>query len=160
MLCKLLSTARDIIFSKCEALTTCYVLCLMSPLTNFHSISLQTKEGLQNALETTDLMVRAANVTLHAAATGEDISNRITIPQLIGDPNVPAALVKNPSRTVKISQLTSQISSIDVVAALESWGKNVTGFFFGKLDSVAFVEFEVSITLELQFVLGHIPCSR
>ncbi|KAL3507615.1 hypothetical protein ACH5RR_032997 [Cinchona calisaya] len=63
---------------------------------------------------------------------------------------------KNPTRTVKITQLTRDISSHDVMAALASSGSNVTGFFLGALNSVAYVEFEVSISLHLLFDYGHV----
>lgn len=119
-------------------------------------ISLQTREGLQNALEKTDMLVRNASITVEAAGSQEDISNRISIPSLIGDPSVPVALVKNPTRTVKITQLTCDICSHDVVAALTSCGVHVTGFFLGTLKSVAYVEFEVSFSVHQQFIFGHI----
>nr|XP_027116596.1 uncharacterized protein LOC113734306 isoform X1 [Coffea arabica] len=106
------------------------------------TIYFKTREGLRNALEETDIMVTNRNVTVEAAASVEDKSYRTSIPSLIGDPDVPAGLVKNPTRTVKITQLTCDISSDDVIAALTSCGSKVTGFFLGALDSVAFVEFE------------------
>ncbi|KAI8010985.1 hypothetical protein LOK49_LG06G02646 [Camellia lanceoleosa] len=90
----------------------------------------QTKEGMQN-------------VIVEAASSTENLPNKTSIPNLIGDPDVPSSLVKNPTRTVMIKQLTPDISSHDIEEALAFCGSNISGFFFGSSSFVAYVEFEI-----------------
>lgn len=80
---------------------------------------------------------------MEATGLDEDMSNKISIPILIGDPSIPTALVKNPTRTVVIKKLTHDISSRHIEAALTFCGSNITGFFLGSSSSAAYVEFEV-----------------
>ncbi|KAL8121921.1 hypothetical protein AgCh_018596 [Apium graveolens] len=94
--------------------------------------------GMQNALQATDLHLRGCNIALEAAGQ----SKHITIPSLIGDPDAPAALIKNPMRTVAIKQLTYKISPRHIEEALAFCESNISGFFLGSSDSVAYVEFE------------------
>ncbi|KAK3016859.1 hypothetical protein RJ639_005980, partial [Escallonia herrerae] len=102
----------------------------------------KTREGLQKALEMTDLLVKGVIVSMEAVSSLDSISTRFLIPNLIDDPNVPAALAKNPTRTVMLKQLTDDISSHDIEKALAFCGSNISGFFFGSSSSVAYVEFE------------------
>ncbi|XP_028103538.1 uncharacterized protein LOC114302679 isoform X3 [Camellia sinensis] len=89
----------------------------------------QTKEGMQN-------------VIVEAASSTENLPNKTSIPNLIGDPDVPSSLVKNPTRTVMIKQLTPDIRSHDIEEALAFCGSNISGIFFGSSSFVAYVEFE------------------
>ncbi|KAL7251432.1 hypothetical protein ACSBR1_013300 [Camellia fascicularis] len=89
----------------------------------------QTKDGMQN-------------VIVEAASSTENLPNKTSIPNLIGDPDVPSSLVKNPTRTVMIKQLTPDIRSHDIEEALAFCGSNISGFFFGSSSFVAYVEFE------------------
>ncbi|KAL0392706.1 UNVERIFIED_CONTAM: hypothetical protein Sradi_2493400 [Sesamum radiatum] len=86
--------------------------------------------------------VRRGVITVESAAFVEKRTLTVPIPSLIGDPNVPAALVKNPTRTIKIVQLTGEISSHHIQEALAFCESNVSGYFLGYNPSVAYVEFE------------------
>ncbi|KAK2973878.1 hypothetical protein RJ640_013932 [Escallonia rubra] len=86
----------------------------------------KTREGLRKALEMTDLLVQGVIVSMEAVSSLDSISKRIPIPNLIDDPNVPAALVKNPTRTVILKQLTDDISSHDIEKALAFCGSNIS----------------------------------
>lgn len=107
-------------------------------------VLLQTQEGLQKALGKTDLTVRNIDVFVEGASS-RDVPNKVTVPNLIGDPKVPTALVKNPTRTVVIKQLTDDISSHHLKEALDFCGSGISGVFLGSSSSVAYVEFEVSL---------------
>lgn len=105
---------------------------------------MQTSAGLQKALKKTDLVVEDVDVIMEGTSSLEIISNRISIPDLIGDPDVPGALVKNPTRTAVIKGLTLDMSWKHLVKAL-SCGKGISGFIMGSSSSVAYVEFEVRL---------------
>lgn len=80
---------------------------------------------------------------MESATTTEKRSVKTPIPSVNGDPDAPAALVKNPTWTIKIEQLTREISSHDIEEALAFCQSNVSGYFMGSSESVAYVEFEV-----------------
>lgn len=101
----------------------------------------ETGAGLQKALKKTDLVVEDVDVIMEGTSSLEIISNRISIPDLIGDPDVPGALVKNPTRTAVIKGLTLDMSWKHLEKAL-SCGKGISGFIMGSSSSVAYVEFE------------------
>ncbi|XP_065624071.1 uncharacterized protein LOC112021211 isoform X5 [Quercus suber] len=105
-------------------------------------VHFEKREGLQKALKKTDLIVRNADVVVKAASPGDDAPSRIFVPELIGDPDVPVALVKNPTRTVKIEQLTHDISSDQLQEALAFCGSGISSFCLGSSSCVAYVEFE------------------
>lgn len=107
---------------------------------------LQTREVMQKALQTVDLMVNGGIVVLETASSLEYLCTKIPIPNLIGDPNAPAALLKNPTRTVAIKQLTSEICTRHIEEALTFCGSNITGIFLGSSSDVAYVEFEVEFS--------------
>ncbi|KAL6954949.1 hypothetical protein U1Q18_044391 [Sarracenia purpurea var. burkii] len=103
----------------------------------------QTKEGMRKALKKTGLTVQNSTIIVEAAHSADDIPNTTLIPNLIGYPEIPASLVKNPTaRTVMIKQLTPDISLCDIEEALAFCGRKISGFFFGSSTSVAFVELE------------------
>ncbi|KAK1390661.1 RRM domain-containing protein [Heracleum sosnowskyi] len=105
------------------------------------TVYFKTWEGMQKALQTTDLSLRGWTITLEAASSlGQ--SKNMTIPSLIGDPDAPAALIKNPIRTVAIKQLSHKICPRHIEEALAFCESNISGFFLGSSDSVAYVEFE------------------
>lgn len=103
---------------------------------------MQTGKGLKEALKKTDLMIGKANVIVEAPSFVPD-TTMILIPELIGDPDVPAALVKNPTRTVKIKQLAQDISSDQLQKALAFCNCGTSNFLLDSANSVAYVEFEV-----------------
>ncbi|KAK4388132.1 hypothetical protein Sango_2419800 [Sesamum angolense] len=112
------------------------------PLLKTACIYFKTSGGLSNALKKSGGSVRRGVITVESAAFVEKRTLTVPIPSLIGDPNVPAALVKNPTRTIKIVQLTSEISSHHIQEALAFCESNVSGYFLGYNPSVAYVEFE------------------
>lgn len=81
------------------------------------------------------------------SATSENRTTTISVPSLLGDPDMPAALVKNPTRTIRIEQLTQEMSSHHIVEALSFCSSNISGYFLGSSHSVAYVEFEVNYLL-------------
>ncbi|XP_017215727.1 uncharacterized protein LOC108193536 isoform X1 [Daucus carota subsp. sativus] len=106
------------------------------------TVYFKTWTGMQNALKATDLLLRNWTITLEEASSLKSQSKSITIPRLIGDPDAPAALVKNPTRTVAIKQLTHEICPRHIEEALAFCESNISGFYLGTSDSVAYVEFE------------------
>ncbi|KAL0322545.1 UNVERIFIED_CONTAM: hypothetical protein Sangu_1873800 [Sesamum angustifolium] len=76
------------------------------PLLKTACIYFKTSGGLSNALKKSGGSVRRGVITVESASFVEKRTLTVPIPSLIGDPNVPAALVKNPTRTIKIVQLT------------------------------------------------------
>lgn len=103
---------------------------------------MQTREGYQNALKKTDLMVLNAEAFVEASSS-EDMDDAISIPDLIGDPDAPVALVKNPTKTVKVKQLSEDISSQQLKEALAFCQSGISSFYLGSTSSVLYVEFEV-----------------
>ena len=108
---------------------------------------------MQKALKKTDLMINYEDVIVEASFM-EDAPTRIPIPELIGDPDVPAALVKNPTRTAKIKQLTRDISSCQLQEALAFCKSGISSFSLGSSSSVAYIEFEVRLLSLLLLVLS------
>lgn len=98
---------------------------------------------MEKALQTIDLVVNGTAVVVEPASSLENLSKKISIPNLIGDPDAPAALVKNPMRTVAIKQLTPEICSRHIEEALTFCESKISGIFLGSSSSVAYVEFEV-----------------
>ncbi|KAG5554289.1 hypothetical protein RHGRI_011974 [Rhododendron griersonianum] len=103
-------------------------------------IYFETKEGMQNALKKTGLILRNTNLIVEAGHSKDNIPRKTLIPNLIGYPEVPASLVKNPTRTVMIRPLTADINSRDIEEALAFCGSKISGFFFGSSSSIAYVE--------------------
>lgn len=77
------------------------------------------------------------------AVSQEDMVERIRIPDLIGDPDVPVSLVKEPTRTVKIHPLDQRIGSNQIREALRFCKRDISKIIFGSSTTAAFVEFEV-----------------
>lgn len=77
------------------------------------------------------------------ATSQEDMVESICIPGLIGDPDVPVALVKKPTRTVKIHPLEHDITSNQIKQALGFCRSGISKFIMGSSKTAAFVEFEV-----------------
>ncbi|KAK4421782.1 hypothetical protein Salat_2128800 [Sesamum alatum] len=113
-----------------------------APLFKTAYIYFETRAGLKNALDKSGEIVCNGVVSVESAASVEKRTLRIPVPSLIGDPDVPAALVKNPTRTIKIVQLTREISSHHIQEALAFCESNVSGYFLGSNPSVSYVEFE------------------
>ncbi|CAL5416491.1 unnamed protein product [Camellia sinensis] len=131
----------DSIFKDCGCITKIKFHPTRSSL-KIACIYFKTKEGMQKALEKSNLIVKKKTVVVEATCSTENMPNRTLIPDLIGDPDVPASLVKNPTRTVMIKELTPDMSSHEIKKALAFCGSNVSGFFFGSSSSTAYMEFE------------------
>nr|GMD77272.1 GPI-anchored adhesin-like protein precursor [Ipomoea batatas] len=101
----------------------------------------KSDEGKKKALEGADVNVRNQTVTVEAAFSLKDVT-KTYIPNLIGLPDVPAALVKNPKRTVLIKNLARDIRSHHIENALYFCKSKISQFFLGSSSSVAYVEFE------------------
>jgi hypothetical protein len=112
---------------------------------------LQTRQGLHKALEKPEVLIKNSNAFIH------DTASRISIPNLIGDIDISVALVKHPTRTVKIKQLTDDISSHQLKEALSFCRSRINGFFLGASSSSAYVEFEVSLYLFGTLFMKHLP---
>ncbi|EYU32569.1 hypothetical protein ABFS82_14G026900 [Erythranthe guttata] len=111
-------------------------------------IYFKTREGFNKALKKTSLLVAGGIVTVESASSTRKRNVKTPIPSLIGDHNTPAALVKNPTRTIKIESLSREISSNHIEEALSFCETNISGYFLGSSDSVAYVEFESEIGKE------------
>jgi hypothetical protein len=88
-----------------------------------------------------DVIVESTSITSFIYSS----KKRIPIPELIGDPDVPAGLVKNPTRTATIKQLAHNISSCQLQEALAFCKSGISSFSLGSSSSVAYVEFEVRL---------------
>lgn len=109
-----------------------------------HPGLLQTSKGLQKALKKTEVVIKNS-IAFIEATSQEEMAHKISIPSLIGDPDIPVALVKHPTHTVKIKQLTRDISSHQLKEALSFCGSGITNFFLGTSSATAYVEFEVKL---------------
>ncbi|XVF28577.1 hypothetical protein REPUB_Repub15cG0042000 [Reevesia pubescens] len=104
-------------------------------------VHFETRKGCQIALKKNDLMIRNTEVFLEGTSS-EDMDNAISIPDLIGDPDAPVALVKNPTKTIKVKHLSEDISSQQLKEALAFSHSRISSFFLGSTSSVRYVEFE------------------
>ncbi|KAL6571402.1 hypothetical protein OROHE_003045 [Orobanche hederae] len=109
-------------------------------------ICFKTREGLMKALQKSGECLSNWTVNVESADSVNNV--KMPIPSLIGDHDVPVALVKNPTRTIKIKKLTRGISSYHIKEALAFCESNVSGYFLGSSHSVAYVEFETEIGKE------------
>ncbi|XP_042062170.1 uncharacterized protein LOC121806255 isoform X1 [Salvia splendens] len=116
--------------------------CRNAPRSQFKtaSINFKTRDGLQKALSKSGMYL-TGQIVVEPAAPGNR-SAVITVPALLGDPDIPAALVKNPTRTIRIEQLTEEICSHNIVEALAFCQSKVSSYFLGPSPSVAYVELE------------------
>ncbi|KAM7485372.1 hypothetical protein LguiA_001381 [Lonicera macranthoides] len=111
---------------------------------NFASVYFKTVEGMNKALESCDRFIKGSCVTVQAASSSimDKMSNIPPIPNLVGDPDAPAALLKNPTRTVMIKPLAQNICSHHIEEALAFCESKISGFFLGSSSTVAYVEFK------------------
>ncbi|XVE81875.1 hypothetical protein DITRI_Ditri15bG0101100 [Diplodiscus trichospermus] len=101
----------------------------------------ETRKGCQNALKKNDLIFLNREAFVEATSL-EDTGDEISIPELIGDPDAPAALVKNPTKTVKVKHVSEDISTKQLKEALAFCHSSITSLFLGSTSSVIYVEFE------------------
>lgn len=83
---------------------------------------------------------------MESAAVMKNKTLNIPIPGLL-DPDIPSALIKNPTKTIKIEKLTKGTSSHHIKEALSFCKSNISGYTLGSSHSVAYVEFEVKYIL-------------
>ncbi|XP_042060957.1 uncharacterized protein LOC121805227 [Salvia splendens] len=122
--------------------------CRNAPRSQFKtaSIDFKTRDGLLKALSRSGMYL-SGQIVVEPAAPGNR-SAVITVPGLLGDPDIPAALVKNPTRTIRIELLTEEMSSHNIVEALAFCQSKVSSYFLGPSPSVAYVELETEIGKE------------
>ncbi|KAL1210756.1 hypothetical protein V5N11_032300 [Cardamine amara subsp. amara] len=104
-------------------------------------VTFETNEAMKKALKKAVVLVKGHNVVIEATFK-EDMVEKICIPDLIGDPDVPIALVKEPTRTVKIHPLKHNISSNQIKEALKFCRSDISKLIFGSSKTAVFVEFE------------------
>lgn len=104
---------------------------------------MQTKKGLEKALRKSGSLLDKGAPIVESATVMEEKTVKIPIPGLLGDPDIPSALIKNPTRTIKIERLTKGTSSCQIAEALTFCKSNISGYTLGSSHSVAYVEFEV-----------------
>ncbi|KAL9292452.1 putative RNA recognition motif domain, nucleotide-binding alpha-beta plait domain superfamily [Arabidopsis thaliana] len=104
-------------------------------------LTFETNTAVKKALKKGHVTVMNYNTVVEATSQ-EDMVEWICIPDLIGDPDVPVALVKEPARTVKIHPLTHDFSSNQIKEALKFCRSNISKFILGSSRTDAFVEFE------------------
>ncbi|KAJ4843854.1 hypothetical protein Tsubulata_037217 [Turnera subulata] len=110
----------------------------------FHDafVHFETKEGKQKALELTEVSIYNGSCFFQETSVKKMAHKSISIPELIGDTDIPVALVKHPTRTIKIKHLTGDISLDKFSQALSFCGSEITSFFLGTSGSIAYVEFK------------------
>ncbi|CAN8268671.1 unnamed protein product [Cochlearia groenlandica] len=104
-------------------------------------VTFKTNSAVKKALNKAYMMVNNQNVVMEATCK-EDMVEKISIPNLIGDPDVPIGLVKEPNRTVKIHPLASDINLDQIKEALSFCRSDISKLIFGSSKTAVFVEFE------------------
>ncbi|KAE8660074.1 hypothetical protein F3Y22_tig00116958pilonHSYRG00030 [Hibiscus syriacus] len=104
-------------------------------------IHFETREGSETALKKNDPIIMNAEAFVESISS-EDSGSAISIPDLIGDPEAPSALVKNPTKTVKVKHLPEDISSQKLKEELAFCHSNISNICFGSTSSAVYVEFE------------------
>ncbi|KAL0899233.1 hypothetical protein Bca101_083194 [Brassica carinata] len=104
-------------------------------------LTFETKSAVKKALKKGVVMVKHCSAVVEAISQ-KDMVEKISIPDLIGDPDVPTSLVKEPTRTVKIHPLDHNIGSNQIREALRFYKSDISKIIFGSSSTVAFIEFE------------------
>ncbi|XP_073276278.1 uncharacterized protein [Primulina huaijiensis] len=137
-------------FKRCGTISNIEILDVEGPLFKTAYIHFETRKGFQRAIGQIDMLGRHGVVTVKSATSNKNVT--VPVPNLIGDPNVPTVLIKNPSRTVKIKPLTPAVRLHHIEEALSFCDSNVSGYFLGVKNSVGFIEFETEIGKERALV--------
>ncbi|GMI69859.1 hypothetical protein HRI_000655200 [Hibiscus trionum] len=111
-----------------------------SPFKDF-LVHFETRKGSETALKKNDLMIMNAEAFVEPISS-EESDGVIFIPDLIGDPEAPSALVKNPTKTVKLKHLCGKINLQQLKEALAFCHSNISNIFLGSTSFVVYVEFE------------------
>ncbi|VVA98584.1 unnamed protein product [Arabis nemorensis] len=104
-------------------------------------LTFETDSAVKKALKKAVVTVKHFRAIVEATSQ-EDMVESICIPGLIGDPDVPIALVKKPTRTVKIHPLERDITSNQIKQALGFCRSGISKFIMGSSKTAAFVEFK------------------
>ncbi|KAK9020207.1 hypothetical protein V6N11_054697 [Hibiscus sabdariffa] len=111
-----------------------------SPFKDF-LVHFETRKGSEIALKKNDIMIMNTEAFVEPISS-EESDVVISIPDLIADPETPSALVKKPTKTVKVKHLSEKISSQQLKNALAFCHSNISNIFLGSTSSVVYVEFE------------------
>ncbi|CAN7127123.1 unnamed protein product [Brassica rapa subsp. narinosa] len=104
-------------------------------------VTFETKSAVKKAPKKGVVMLKHSSAIVEAVSQ-EDMVEKIRIPDLIGDPDVPVSLVKEPTRTVKIHPLDQSIGSNQIREALRFCKSDISKIIFGSSTTAAFIEFE------------------
>ncbi|KAA3480863.1 Polyadenylate-binding 1-A [Gossypium australe] len=105
-------------------------------------VNFKTREGSQLALKKNDLMVMETEAFVEPTSSEDTAGAIISIPDPISDPKAPTALLKNPTKTVKVKNLCEDISLQQLKEALAFHRSSISNIFLGSTTSVVYVEFE------------------
>ncbi|CAH8362307.1 unnamed protein product [Eruca vesicaria subsp. sativa] len=110
-------------------------------------VTFETESAVKKALKKGVVMVKHHSAMVEALSQ-KNMVEKIRIPDLIGDPDVPISLVKEPTRTVKIHPLDQNISSKQIREALGFCKSDISKIIFGSSTTAAFVEFKTEVGKE------------
>ncbi|XP_052876520.1 uncharacterized protein LOC108462663 isoform X3 [Gossypium arboreum] len=105
-------------------------------------VHFKSREGSQLALKKNDLMVMETEAFVEPTSSEDTAGAIISIPDPISDPEAPTALLKNPTKTVKVKNLCEDISLQQLKDALAFHHSSISNIFLGSTTSVLYVEFE------------------
>ncbi|PPR91492.1 hypothetical protein GOBAR_AA29192 [Gossypium barbadense] len=105
-------------------------------------VHFKSREGSQLALKKDDLMVMETEAFVEPTSSEDTAGAIISIPDPISDPEAPTALLKNPTKTVKVKNLCEDISLQQLKDALAFHHSSISNIFLGSTTSVLYVEFE------------------
>ncbi|KAL8486670.1 hypothetical protein ACS0TY_023384 [Phlomoides rotata] len=152
------SNIRDC-FNSCGEILKIEVPSAQGPRFKVAYIDFKTIKGFEKALRKSGSLIQNASITVESATVMEKKTLKIPIPGLLGDPDIPSALIKNPTRTIKVESLTKETSSHHIAEALAFCKSSISGYTLGSSHSVAYVEFEVKYILftlfDSLFLDGH-----
>lgn len=135
--------AITLLFHNCGAILRVEEI-FSSKASKFKDLLVQFKKrkGYLNALKkTADLQVENNDVLVQPVCSSENMIDTISIPELIGDLEAPVELLRNPLKTVKVTQ-SSEISIHQLENALAFCQSSITDIFLGSSSYVAYVEFK------------------
>ncbi|XP_058094628.1 uncharacterized protein LOC131240424 isoform X1 [Magnolia sinica] len=125
---------------------------------NYAYVYFKTEEGLRKALTRREMVVGGADVAVEAGSPLLKMPDRICSPDLVRVPNVPTALLKNPTRTVMIKGLHEGLAFHHLRRALSSCGC-ISSFTMGPSSDVVYVEFETEDAKEKALATPFISVS-
>ncbi|XP_011628120.2 uncharacterized protein LOC18447178 isoform X1 [Amborella trichopoda] len=121
-------------------------------------VSFLRGEGLQRALEKSNLVINGADVVVEADSPLLKITNMVSISNLIGDPDAPLPLLENPVRTIMVRGLPVGIGSHQLSFSLSNFG-SISRFIMGSSLSIGYIEFETEDAKEKALAASTISLS-